>query len=317
MDTVSVIIPVYNRVNCIQRCLESVFKQTYPAMEVIVVDDGSTDELTSVLAPAMSKIHFLRQENQGQGAARNAGAQAASGRYLAFLDSDDWWAPEKLKTQVDSIRKSSRLWSHMKTVVVTESNDGDTISKGFFGDWYSGPRAGKISQQLLQTNFICTSSVLVEKMAFLESGGFCADRSLQGFEDFELWLRLAACYPIDYCEKSAVYYTGKDDVFVINESSALIRKNDLVMDSIAQNCAQSYLLTSVQRRRYFYREHLFRAAIRHGEQKTAKLILQQMWRFGCFPVRNLLNTGIFLIPATILKRIQPSISSQSKRRESD
>jgi glycosyltransferase involved in cell wall biosynthesis len=317
MDTVSVVIPVYNRADCIRYCLDSVFAQTYPAIEVIVVDDGSTDDLESVLAPVMSQIKFLKQQNQGQGAARNAGARAASGRYLAFLDSDDWWASEKLSEQIASIEKSGFVWSHTKTLAVTKNDDGQVVSEGYYGDWYCDRRSGFVAQQLLQTNFICTSSVLIEKHIFADIGGFCADRSLQDFEDYELWLRLAAHYPVDYCERPAVYYVKHEGVLAISEVSAQIQKNDLVMDSIAKNCAQAYPLTAIKRRRYHYREHLFRVAIRQGERKPSRHILDDMWRFNSFLGRNLLNTGLYITPDPILKRIASFVTRRSKRQESD
>ena len=316
METVSVIIPVYNRAGCIQRCLESVFAQTYPAIEVIVIDDGSTDELETVLSPLMSKIKFVRQDNQGQGAARNAGARIASGRYLAFLDSDDWWAAEKIWQQMASIKKSGCVWSHMKTLVVSSEVGESAIEKGYFGDWYRGQRSGMITQELLQTNFICTSSVLIEKMVFINSGGFCVNRSLQRFEDYELWLQLAARYPIDYCEIPAVYYVSHEAVSAFDEVIEQIEKNDLVMDSIANKCAEIYPSDAITRRRYFFREHLFRVAISQNNRKTARHILEEMRYFNGFIGSNLLNTLLYFTPHCIFKRIGLFIARLSKPQES-
>jgi glycosyltransferase involved in cell wall biosynthesis len=302
MDTVSVIIPVYNRADAIERCLDSVFNQTYPAIEVIVIDDGSTDDLAALLAPVMSKIKFIRQDNQGQGAARNIGVKAASGHYLAFLDSDDWWAPEKLLEQMVSIKKSGFVWGHMKTLVVA-TNDGTLVNdKGYFGDWYRGRRSGIVAQDLLQTNFICTSSVLVEKNVLINSGGFCTDRSVQHFEDYELWLRLAVNYPLDYCETPAVYYVKHDSVSALGKVIEQIEKNDLVMRGIANSNVETYPKGAIERRRYYYREHLFRLALRQGRRKVARTILREMWHFYSYFNRNLLNTCLLFTPAPILKR---------------
>src|SRR5213078_156464 len=97
---VSVIIPVYNGARYLRAALESVFAQTYRPIEVIVVDDGSGDD-SGVIAQSFPDVHFIHQENQGVAAARNHGFDAARGEFIAFLDQDDLWTPEKLKVQVN------------------------------------------------------------------------------------------------------------------------------------------------------------------------------------------------------------------------
>ncbi len=96
MARVSVIIPVYNGAATISRALASVFAQTFPAFEIVVVDDGSTDDTPAVLASYGDRIHVVTQSNRGPSAARNAGIRASQGEYVAFIDDDDEWMPEKL-----------------------------------------------------------------------------------------------------------------------------------------------------------------------------------------------------------------------------
>ncbi len=100
--TISVVVPTYNHRDYVLQAIESVFAQTFAACEVIVVNDGSPDDTATLLRPLIDegRIVYLEQENQGQAAARNRGWQAARGRYLAFLDDDDLWPPEKLEWQV-------------------------------------------------------------------------------------------------------------------------------------------------------------------------------------------------------------------------
>src|SRR4028119_1061372 len=107
---VSVIIPVYNCDRYIQEAIESVLNQTYSDYEIIVVDDGSTDNTRSVLEPYFHRIHYIYQENQGASAARNRGLQEARGKFVAFLDADDFFLlPSKLAEQVACFEAQPRL----------------------------------------------------------------------------------------------------------------------------------------------------------------------------------------------------------------
>lgn len=105
---VSVVIPVYNGARFLRAALESVFAQTYRPIQVIVVDDGSIDE-SGPIAQSFPDVHYIRQENKGVAAARNAGIEAARGEFFAFLDQDDLWTPDKLKIQVDHLLKNPDL----------------------------------------------------------------------------------------------------------------------------------------------------------------------------------------------------------------
>ena len=103
---VSAIIPTYNRAHLVTEAIDSVLAQTYPHIEVIVVDDGSTDDTMARLAPYGSRIRVIRQENAGPAAARNKGIAASSGGLVAFLDSDDLWLPAKIERQVRLLQKA-------------------------------------------------------------------------------------------------------------------------------------------------------------------------------------------------------------------
>jgi len=106
---VSIIIPTYNRAHLIVECLESVLSQTYGDYEVIVVDDGSTDNTEDVIKPYLDRIRYIKQENKGNAGARNSGIDLAKGEILAFNDSDDLWFPDKLEKQVDYLDKHSEV----------------------------------------------------------------------------------------------------------------------------------------------------------------------------------------------------------------
>lgn len=105
----SVIIPAYNSETTLARAIDSVLAQSYPAQEIIVVDDGSTDGTPEVAARYGSKLHYIRQDNAGVSSARNQGAQAASGDWLTFLDADDWYYPDRLRLHAEWIEEDAAL----------------------------------------------------------------------------------------------------------------------------------------------------------------------------------------------------------------
>lgn len=120
--TISVIIPTYNRAKVVGRAVESVCAQTIPAHEIIVIDDGSTDDTGNVLEAFKGRIHCILQENAGVSAARNAGIRAAKGDWIAFLDSDDQWFPDYLETQVKSICQYPDAIVHITNAVTIHSD---------------------------------------------------------------------------------------------------------------------------------------------------------------------------------------------------
>ena len=107
MPTISVILPTYNREKLLAEAVSSVLQQTYTDYELIVVDDGSTDDTKAVLQPFMNRIRYISQENGGVSHARNTGVSAATGKWVAFHDSDNVWLPEKLEKQMNVIRETN------------------------------------------------------------------------------------------------------------------------------------------------------------------------------------------------------------------
>lgn len=179
--TVSVVIPAYNPGPFLRDALESVVSQTYADWECIVVDDGSDENLEWV--PGFHpRVMLLRQENRGLPGARNAGAMAGRGRFIAFLDADDVWLPDKLARQIE---------------VMT---GGVTLSATAFYRFAEGERRAGWAPDatsftgLLRGNSICASSAMVERGAFESVGRF--DERLRSGEDWDLWMRLARLGPV-------------------------------------------------------------------------------------------------------------------------
>jgi GT2 family glycosyltransferase len=185
---VSVIIPTYNRGWIIREAIDSVMVQDYRDFELIVVDDGSTDNTPDILDSFRDEIRVLRQENQGVSAARNRGLATASGRFIAFLDSDDLWLPQKLLRQVEFFNKNPDA-----QICQTEET---WIRKGVRVNpkkRHKKPR-GMIFEPSLALCLVSPSAVMIRASLFEKVGGF--DETLPACEDYDLWLRISSRYPV-------------------------------------------------------------------------------------------------------------------------
>lgn len=200
---VSVVCPAYNCASFVEAALESVFAQSYRPIEVIVVDDGSTDA-TAKRVHGFSEVQYLQQVNQGPSAARNYGVRRARGEFVAFLDLDDLWKPEKLAEQItglESLPGAGLSFSDMR--LFSDAGDDDLtmfqkyrLTQEFFGD---GLRVDNAVAKLASRNFIPTSSVVARKSVLTQIGGF--DERFRKAEDWDLWLRIALRHPIVYSSK--------------------------------------------------------------------------------------------------------------------
>lgn len=184
---VSVIIPAYQVAPFIKETLDSVFAQTLSDYEVIVINDGSPDtpELERALEPYLSRIRYLKQDNQGAGAARNAGLRVGRGRFVAFLDGDDVYLPTFLSEQMQLLQGGEAY----DLVYADAKNFGDPSATGTHMD--SNPSTGAVTAESLicgRCNIV-TSTVLARRELVLEAGLF--DVTLRNSQDFDLWLRLA------------------------------------------------------------------------------------------------------------------------------
>ena len=184
---VSVIIPTYERPSKTLRAVKSVISQTYKNYEIIVIDDGSSQESFNLLKKNLSdlEIQLLRIERSNQpGIVRNVGAKMAKGKWLAFLDSDDQWHPDKLSLQIDVVNSLNvKAIATIGSIVNTHSNGDLLISN-----------APKIVThlQLLRRNWIITSSVLIERDLYEQVGGMAEAYSVRGAEDYATWLKISS-----------------------------------------------------------------------------------------------------------------------------
>lgn len=198
MEKISVIIPTYNREKMIERAVRSVLVQTYTNLEVIVVDDCSTDHTEQVVEEiGDSRIKYYKlQKNGGAGHARNAGVKFASAELIAFHDSDDVWRPEKLEKQMNYWEKHPEF-SMIYCPYLSHRLDGELRQTPNSGMW--GDLEGDIFYSLLVRNSIGAPTILMKKECFWNCGGF--DDSLKSLEDWEFVLRFAHQYLIGYVDE--------------------------------------------------------------------------------------------------------------------
>jgi glycosyltransferase involved in cell wall biosynthesis len=187
-ELISVIIPVFNGSKTIQRAIDSVLNQQQGLnpfnLEIIVVDDGSTDNIIETLLPYGKKIRLIGQPNQGTGAARDTGIRASSGGYIAFLDSDDMWLPHKIQTQLEIFRENPEVGLVAGgTEFINEDGQPVRIS--------SMKRKGWLAKELLYGNFIVASTVIA-KRSLIDQFEVLFRVDLPMEEDWEFWLRLSS-----------------------------------------------------------------------------------------------------------------------------
>jgi glycosyltransferase involved in cell wall biosynthesis len=215
LPLVSVIIPTYNRSSLVLEAVESVFKQTYLNFELIVVDDGSIDGTAEVLSPYKDRFVYAFQNNQGVSAARNRGIQMARSQWITFLDSDDYWLPEKLETQI-------RFFTQNPEALICQTEEiwirnGRRLNpqkkhKKFSGDIFAPS---------LLLCLVSPSAVMIKKNLFEQVGFF--DEDLPACEDYDLWLRISAQFPIYLIDQPLVVKRGGHPDQLSRTTSALDR----------------------------------------------------------------------------------------------
>jgi glycosyltransferase involved in cell wall biosynthesis len=220
-DLVSVIIPTYNRAKYIGEAIESVLAQTYSPIEIIVVDDGSTDNTCEIVAKYEPRVRYVYQNNAWCGAARNNGIRLATGKYTAFLDSDDLWLPEKLERDVEFLE------NHPKIGVVYSNCEFINAEGQVIKQQRRQSLNGWITSELLQSNPIITCTLTVRSEILRVVGGFREEREIS--EDWELWVRLST--RTQFAHLDCITAQKRDhpaniisDAKAIERSSALVTK---------------------------------------------------------------------------------------------
>lgn len=200
LPQVSILIPTYNHSQYVLETLDSVFAQTYLDYEIIVINDGSPDDTRQVLQPLVreNRIQYIEQENQGQAAARNRGLALARGKFIAFLDDDDLWPPDKLGWQV------AFLQSHPDVAFVSgEVQDIDEKGQAI-GSQINLPKTANFETLFNGNPFISPGQILIRTARLREIGGL--NENLWGTDDYDLWFRLAKRGKIAVRPQLSLYY---------------------------------------------------------------------------------------------------------------
>lgn len=218
---VSVVIPTYNSVKFVTEAIDSVLAQTFTDFEILVIDDGSKDETREVLAEKYGKlIRYLYKENGGVSTARNFGIENAKGKYIAFLDADDIWLPEKLEKQMRAFAENPKfkagytslrkVTDDLKPIGIIENERTDSL----------------IEDLLLKGNIVGSpSSVIYLRELFKISGGF--DKTLSQCADWEMWIRLAIQTDFIFIKEPLVNY--RIHASNMSKNASLLEKDSLLL----------------------------------------------------------------------------------------
>lgn len=223
---ISVVIPTFNRMPVLLRAIDSVLSQKGVSIvgaamsdslavessdqfksafnvELIVVDDGSTDDTSDYIREHYPQVRLIKQSNKGVSAARNAAIKHSEGDWIALLDSDDQWMPDKLITQLDAIKKTGLKVCHTQEVWIRDGVRVNQMKKHQkFG--------GAIFTKCLPLCAMSPSSIIIHKSVFESVGTF--DEAFPACEDYDLWLRITATHQVAYIEEPLIYkYGGHDD----------------------------------------------------------------------------------------------------------
>ena len=286
---VTVVVPTKNRSRLLARAVRSALAQRDVSVQVVVVDDGSTDDTPGMLAacPDDRVVHLRHERSRGVSRARNAGLRRADGRYVAFLDDDDVWAPDKLREQLAACSSSGARWSCTGAVNVV--HDLQPVSH------HPALVEGDVLAELLGHNRIPggASSVLVETALVRELGGF--DESLSTLADWDLWIRLAQASPLAAVRRDLVGYylhagsMAHDVPAAEREYAQLAGKHTGLREQLGVALNRRYWLS-----------YLASAALRDGDRRAAAALTWRT-RDSAGPLRSgALALACRTVPGTLM-----------------
>lgn len=263
---VTVVIPAFNAAPYLRVTLESVLQQTAQPEAVIVVDDGSTDDSAAIARECGARV--VQQQQKGPGAARNRGVAEASTEFVAFLDADDWYAPDKVERAV-------KLLDELKAAAVATDAwivRGDRI-EGRKNHRRAVPSVLTL-ERLLQGNPVICSTVVARTEVVRAVGGFDEHPDLVATEDFDLWLRLSQREPMAYLHEPLTFYrvhTGS-----LSTNTRFVRGVDHILEALAKKYeGEAHFLNLVRRRRADVRLDLAWDLLAAGRKAEARVLIDE------------------------------------------
>ena len=229
---VSVIMAVHNRQASVARAINSVLAQTYRNLELIIVDDGSTDGTRDVVNRFGPPVKVISQTHAGAYVARNRALRYARGELIAFIDSDDAWTPDKLELQVPLMRKPEVGLVFGDAIHVMAPEDG-AAQTGLTSFRIAPPKRGRAVDGFASCNFIPTCTVLVRRTCLEEIGGFSEANKVSA--DYLAWFRIALRHELDFVERPLIEYTVHADGLSFDLGRSLEARIDLFTAELAQS----------------------------------------------------------------------------------
>jgi len=261
---VSVILPVHNRERSIERAIRSVLEQTCGNLELIVVDDGSTDGTRGVVETFVQPgVRLLVQPQRGVYAARNTALEQAGGELIAFIDSDDRWLPDRLESQLPLLQRPEVGLVFGDAVHVTPEGEPASRLSSFL---VSPPSRGRVAAALVRRNFVPTITVLVRRSCLEEIGGFAEELPLSA--DYLAWFRIAHRHEFDYVDRPVADYTVQPGSLSYDLGRALAARIELFSGELGRT---TDLFTRRLLRRLLFNlaMHLALAALRGRARNTS------------------------------------------------
>lgn len=223
---VSIVIPTHNRSGIVRRAIDSVLAQTFTDLEILVVDDGSTDDTRAALAGYPERVRYIHQENGGPASARNHGMRLARGQYIGFLDSDDAFLPRNVEAHLqvfDRHPEAGLVYCGIEILDKTGAHVKDVRP--------NPEDRGQVLERLIRYNFITSSTVLLRREAMEAAGTM--DTTLWFAEDWYYWLRVASRYPVEFADEILVRYQRSAVSLSHGQALATIAERNMQMFGIA------------------------------------------------------------------------------------
>lgn len=308
---VSVIVPCFNGEAYLRDAIDSALGQTEVVLEIVVVDDGSTDGSAQILASYGNRIRAIRQPNSGVARARNAGIAASRGAFIAFLDCDDVWLPQKLARQIELFGRDPELGLVYSDCQIFSDAGVLVASKRAV----RAPAEGHVLQALFRDNFITTSSTVVRRDCldrvgvFREAGGYA--------EDYDLWLRLAERYRFGYVDAVAVCYRIRPGQLSDNVEQRYLDDIALLKEWVERVPGWSQKTPVVRRRFGALYFRLGRRCLKAGAPAKARLYLMHGLGYRPIDARTWLFVLLALLPAAAVRHLQALRSVVSGRDRAD